>query len=268
MTHIYFILYFLSLLSGIILFTAQWIQSKTGQITYPKSYFIYFSLYTLIILFLTIASYIIINISNSDIIFVSLSCIMLILCSLFIPVMANYLTEKLYWYHYIPVCLLLVTIPVLFISKRDVILIVVIIVHLISININFPLIIIKAINRRHNGLGFFLLSSLIILVELILLRFQIIPTTMVLSICIIYLTQNLLNLKKTLQFKRKDITSFGLTKKELEVTEYLKKGLTNKEIAYEMGVSANTIKNHIYNIYKKTNSSSRIEYLSKIVQIS
>lgn len=268
MTHIYFILYFLALLSGIVLFTTQYIQFKTGQITYPKSYFIYYTLYTVIILFLTISSYIVINISQSDVTLVILSAVLLTLSSVFIPVLANYLTERLHWYHYIPVFLLIVTLPVLFISKRELVLIVTIITQLISINVVIPFIITKAINRRHNGLLFFLLSSLIILIEVLLLRFQITPTTMILSISIIYLTQNILNLKKTLKFEKRDISSFGLTKKEMEVTEFLKKGLTNKEIAYEMGVSANTIKNHIYNIYKKTNSTSRIEYLSKIVQIS
>lgn len=268
MAHINFILYFLSLFSGIVLFTAQYIQNKTGQIKYPQSYFIYFILYSVIILFLTISSYVVINITTSDLLQLILGCIMLVLSSLFIPVLAKYLTERLYWYHYLPLMLLFFTIPVLMLSKREIIFISVIIIQLISINAVIPFIILKAINSRHNGMVFFLFASLVILIEVLLRQFQIIPPTMIISISIIYLIQNILNIKKSMKFEKRDISTYGLTKKELEVTEYLKKGLTNKEIAYEMGVSANTIKNHIYNIYKKTDSTSRIEYLSKIVQIS
>ncbi len=50
-----------------------------------------------------------------------------------------------------------------------------------------------------------------------------------------------------------------LTPRELEVLELLVKGLTNAQIAYQLTISASTVKNHISNILPKLNASSRTE---------
>lgn len=50
-----------------------------------------------------------------------------------------------------------------------------------------------------------------------------------------------------------------LTPRELEVLELLVKGLTNAQIAYQLTISAATVKNHISNILPKLNASSRTE---------
>jgi NarL family two-component system response regulator LiaR len=50
-----------------------------------------------------------------------------------------------------------------------------------------------------------------------------------------------------------------LTPRELEVLELLVKGLTNAQIAYQLTISAATVKNHISNILPKFNASSRTE---------
>ncbi|MET3288785.1 UNVERIFIED_CONTAM: hypothetical protein ABID98_001355 [Brevibacillus sp. OAP136] len=50
-----------------------------------------------------------------------------------------------------------------------------------------------------------------------------------------------------------------LTKREEEVCLFLKRGLQNEEIAKEMGVSVNTVRKHLQNIYTKMNVKNRTE---------
>lgn len=55
-----------------------------------------------------------------------------------------------------------------------------------------------------------------------------------------------------------------LSPKEQEVACALAEGLSNKQIAAKLGIAESTVKNHIYNIYKKCNVTSRtglINYL-------
>ena len=49
----------------------------------------------------------------------------------------------------------------------------------------------------------------------------------------------------------------GLTNRELEVLSSLAAGRTNKEIARELGVSANTVKYHVRNLYQKLRVKNR-----------
>ncbi|MCG8571210.1 MAG: ATP-binding protein [Spirochaetes bacterium] len=55
---------------------------------------------------------------------------------------------------------------------------------------------------------------------------------------------------------------FKLTEKEKEVALFIGKGLFNKEIARELGISEETIKRHINHIYKKTNAASKVELIN------
>jgi len=48
-----------------------------------------------------------------------------------------------------------------------------------------------------------------------------------------------------------------LTAREQEILQLLTKGLGNAEIASTLGVSTNTVKNHLYSIYRKLGVSSR-----------
>ena len=50
-----------------------------------------------------------------------------------------------------------------------------------------------------------------------------------------------------------------LSKSEQKVMHLLKKGFSNKNIAVQLGVSENTIKYHIKNIFKKLNVHNRME---------
>jgi len=56
------------------------------------------------------------------------------------------------------------------------------------------------------------------------------------------------------------------TRKEEEIIDAVKRGLTNKQIAQDMNLSLSTIKSHTNNIYKKVGINSRaelIDYLKK-----
>ncbi len=55
----------------------------------------------------------------------------------------------------------------------------------------------------------------------------------------------------------KAIASLGLTPRELEILGHLAKGASNKEIARSLGVSPNTIKTHIANLYMKLEVTGR-----------
>jgi len=54
---------------------------------------------------------------------------------------------------------------------------------------------------------------------------------------------------------------FNLTVREKEVVELIMKGKTNNEIEACLLISFNTVKNHIYNIFKKTGANSRSQLL-------
>ena len=54
----------------------------------------------------------------------------------------------------------------------------------------------------------------------------------------------------------------GLTPRERQILALLERGLTNKELARELGVSPNTVKTHLANLYPKLDASRRTEALA------
>ena len=52
---------------------------------------------------------------------------------------------------------------------------------------------------------------------------------------------------------------FGLTPRELEITSAVVAGLANKEIARKFGLSEDTVKHHLTNIFDKVGASNRLE---------
>lgn len=58
--------------------------------------------------------------------------------------------------------------------------------------------------------------------------------------------------------KNQDSAKEILSSRELEVLEELSKGLTNSQIASELGISVATVKTHVINIFGKLNVSSRL----------
>jgi DNA-binding CsgD family transcriptional regulator len=50
-----------------------------------------------------------------------------------------------------------------------------------------------------------------------------------------------------------------LSERQIEVIRFIAKGLANKQIAVELGLSELTVKNHIYEIFHRMNLKSRTE---------
>lgn len=59
---------------------------------------------------------------------------------------------------------------------------------------------------------------------------------------------------------------FQLTDREQTVVEHLAKGWTNKEIANALGITEQTVKEHIKHIMRKTNSTTRTGILSQVLR--
>ncbi len=62
-------------------------------------------------------------------------------------------------------------------------------------------------------------------------------------------------------------TQEPLTAREREVLRYLAGGLSNKEIAHQLGISENTVKSHVRHILAKLNVRSRVEAATYAVRM-
>jgi DNA-binding NarL/FixJ family response regulator len=51
----------------------------------------------------------------------------------------------------------------------------------------------------------------------------------------------------------------GLTAREREIVEFVKQGMSNKIIAYELNLSENTVRNHLRNIMEKLKLRNRVQ---------
>jgi len=69
----------------------------------------------------------------------------------------------------------------------------------------------------------------------------------------------------TLQEDNKHASSV-LTKRETEVLTLVSRGYYNKEIAFRLGISEQTVKNHISSILQKLDAGSRTEATSKAIK--
>lgn len=56
-------------------------------------------------------------------------------------------------------------------------------------------------------------------------------------------------------------TESWLTKRELAITERIAEGAQNQEIADSLHISVNTVKTHVYSIFRKTNCRNRVELI-------
>src|SRR5262245_13215010 len=59
----------------------------------------------------------------------------------------------------------------------------------------------------------------------------------------------------------------SLTGRELDVLRYLPTRLSTTEIAGQLGISSNTVKTHLKNIYQKLGARSRNEAIGKAAQL-
>jgi DNA-binding CsgD family transcriptional regulator len=57
-------------------------------------------------------------------------------------------------------------------------------------------------------------------------------------------------------------TNYGITERELEIMRLIAAGKSNQDIGDELYISANTVRNHIYHIYKKLGIKSRYELIN------
>jgi len=60
------------------------------------------------------------------------------------------------------------------------------------------------------------------------------------------------------------LVKYSITEREKEITEFIIKGLSNKEIASKLFLSHSTVRNHISNIFEKTDTPSRGKLLNLI----
>jgi DNA-binding NarL/FixJ family response regulator len=58
-----------------------------------------------------------------------------------------------------------------------------------------------------------------------------------------------------------------LTPREAELLELLTEGLSNKEIAQKMSISAGTVRNHLANVFQKLHVRCRTEAVVKHLRI-
>jgi len=69
------------------------------------------------------------------------------------------------------------------------------------------------------------------------------------------------------QATEEDTTDSDLSSRETAILEQLCEGLANKEIAYRLGIAANTVRVHLRNIYEKLHVRSRTEAAMKYLKI-
>jgi len=65
-----------------------------------------------------------------------------------------------------------------------------------------------------------------------------------------------------------DIIFDSLTRREKMILNLLSNGAPNKEIADSLHISPNTVKTHIYSIFRKTSSRNRVELMALSIQSS
>ena len=63
---------------------------------------------------------------------------------------------------------------------------------------------------------------------------------------------------------RERIEALKLSARETEMALHIARGLSNKEIASQLGISPATVRTHIYNLYQKAGARSRVELLNKL----
>lgn len=59
------------------------------------------------------------------------------------------------------------------------------------------------------------------------------------------------------------IEAVSLTKREIDIIRLLQNGRTNKQIAVTLGISENTVRNHMHNAFEKLNVKNRAQAIAK-----
>ena len=66
--------------------------------------------------------------------------------------------------------------------------------------------------------------------------------------------------------KESFVQKFGISKRETEIVEEIMKGRTNKEISERLFISVQTVKDHVHNIFLKTEVKNRVQLTNLIRQ--
>ncbi|GGI23323.1 response regulator transcription factor [Pedobacter mendelii] len=59
--------------------------------------------------------------------------------------------------------------------------------------------------------------------------------------------------------------SYGLTQREIQIVQLIRKGWKNKAIAESLHISEGTVKKHVENLFHKTGATGRVELIHKLV---
>lgn len=95
---------------------------------------------------------------------------------------------------------------------------------------------------------------------------------------LLYLSLNVVSMSAAVQlFKSDTLTApmidsisgeqrrmLNLSAREAEIAVLIGRGMANKQIAAELGISPATVRTHIYNLYQKVGAGSRVELLNKL----
>lgn len=65
------------------------------------------------------------------------------------------------------------------------------------------------------------------------------------------------------QMDDSSLERFGISKRELEVLQWMARGLSNQEIADKLFVSLNTVKTHSSNLFQKLDAKNRTQAVQK-----
>jgi DNA-binding CsgD family transcriptional regulator len=60
------------------------------------------------------------------------------------------------------------------------------------------------------------------------------------------------------------VAEYGLSEREAQLVRLVADGASNKEIGGELGISANTARNHVHNIFQKTGARNRVELVQRL----
>jgi DNA-binding CsgD family transcriptional regulator len=62
--------------------------------------------------------------------------------------------------------------------------------------------------------------------------------------------------------------TMAVTSREREIADLFARGLTYAEAAHVLGISANTVRHHVRELYRKLDVSSKVEAVLKIATVS
>jgi DNA-binding NarL/FixJ family response regulator len=63
----------------------------------------------------------------------------------------------------------------------------------------------------------------------------------------------------TSESRDKSRGAYGLTRREQQIVQHVVAGLTNRDIAQQLGISEDTVKHHVTNVFNKVGVSTRLE---------